>query len=128
MGDENEAAIQHIRAQYARQENYDQFYEGDLFDTPDGQVSAAEFDRIMAAHDAELTEKVRREILEELQEQFAEKVAHLLTAVEDESRHPVARESIARHAEAEIRRLAFVREQIAAIRTLSTTTPERSND
>lgn len=43
----------HVRAQYARQENYDSYYEGDLFDTPDGQVSAGEFDQWLAEHDAE---------------------------------------------------------------------------
>lgn len=36
---------EHVRAQYARHENYDPYFEGDLFLTPDGQISAAEFDR-----------------------------------------------------------------------------------
>lgn len=48
----SEITTEHVREQFARQENYDEFYEGDLFNTPDGQVSAAEFDAWLAAHDA----------------------------------------------------------------------------
>lgn len=49
--DEEMPTTEHVRAQYARQENYDEFYEGDLYLTPDGQVSAREFDAWLADHD-----------------------------------------------------------------------------
>jgi len=58
MTNEYTPTSEHIRQQYARQENYDEFYEGDVFFTPDGQASAAGFDRWLegvqkkAAYDA----------------------------------------------------------------------------
>jgi hypothetical protein len=39
---------EHVRAQYARQENYDPYFEGDWYLTEDGQHSAEEFDRWLA--------------------------------------------------------------------------------
>lgn len=57
MTDPYTPTTEHVRAQYARQENYDEFYEGDLYATPDGQVSAADFDRWLAAHDAQVREE-----------------------------------------------------------------------
>jgi hypothetical protein len=44
---------EHVRAQYARQENYDDYFEGDIFLTPDGQISAAQFDRWLESVKAE---------------------------------------------------------------------------
>jgi hypothetical protein len=44
---------EHVRAQYARQENYDYYYEGDLYPTPDGQRSAELFNLWLAEVRAE---------------------------------------------------------------------------
>jgi hypothetical protein len=44
---------EHVRAQYARQENYDEYYEGDLYPTPDGQLSAKLFNLWLAGVRAE---------------------------------------------------------------------------
>ncbi|WP_028245415.1 hypothetical protein [Pseudoclavibacter soli] len=48
-----EITTEYVRAQFARQENYTECYEGDLFLTPDGQCSAAEFDCWLARVKAE---------------------------------------------------------------------------
>lgn len=71
MATDSMPTTEHVRAQYARQENYDEFWEGDLFDTPDGQVSAGEFDAWLTAHDAEVREAGRREGAEKMREQAA---------------------------------------------------------
>jgi hypothetical protein len=49
---------EHVRAQYARQENYDDYYKGDIFLTSDGQISAAQFDRWLESVKAEARNEV----------------------------------------------------------------------
>lgn len=55
---------EHVRAQFARMENFDPYYEGDLYLTPDGQLSAQKFDRWLAKHDAAVGARARSELLE----------------------------------------------------------------
>lgn len=57
-----EITTDHVRAQFARQENYTECYEGDLFLTPDGQCSAAEFDCWLAHVKAETLREAARDI------------------------------------------------------------------
>lgn len=65
---------EYVRAQYARIENYDPYYEGDLYLTPDGQLSAEQFDRWLAEHDAEVAkaerERIAKAVWEEKQKVF----------------------------------------------------------
>jgi hypothetical protein len=61
MSDEYTPTVEYARAQYARQENYDYYYEGDLYLTPDGQLSASEFDRMIAEVERAAAVKALRE-------------------------------------------------------------------
>lgn len=67
MSDEYTPTTEHVRAQYARQENYDEFYEGDLYRTPGGQASAEAFDRWLTAELRRAKAEVLREAADDLE-------------------------------------------------------------
>ena len=76
---------EHVRAQYARMENYDPYYEGDLYLTPDGQLSAQKFDRWLAEHDAEVAMAERAWILALLEGKQDWAVSDVLALIKGEN-------------------------------------------
>ena len=78
-------STEHVRAQYARIENYDPYYEGDLYLTPDGQLSAEQFDRWLAQHDAEVAKVERVWILALLEGKQDWAVSDVLALIKGEN-------------------------------------------